>query len=73
MMSCLRNTPFADKTMHEGKVGERMLLTGLRTYGRKKVGIVGFGRIGQIVAKRISGFRTRNSISSIQSVETCDI
>lgn len=54
MMSCLRNTPFADKTMHEGK-WEKNALTGLELW-KKKVGIVGFGRIGQIVAKRISGF-----------------
>ena len=54
MMSCLRNTPFADKTMHEGK-WEKNALTGLELW-KKKVGVVGFGRIGQIVAKRISGF-----------------
>jgi len=54
MMSCLRNTPFADKTMHEGK-WEKNALTGLELW-KKKVGVVGFGRIGQIVTKRISGF-----------------
>ncbi len=54
MMSCLRNTPFANKSMHEGK-WEKNALTGLELW-KKKVGIVGFGRIGQIVAKRISGF-----------------
>jgi D-3-phosphoglycerate dehydrogenase len=54
MMSCLRNTPFADKTMHEGK-WEKNALTGLELW-KKRVGIVGYGRIGQIVAKRISGF-----------------
>ncbi len=54
MMSCLRNTPFADKSMHEGK-WEKNALTGLELW-KKKVGIIGFGRIGQIVAKRISGF-----------------
>ncbi len=54
MMSCLRNIPFADKSMHEGK-WEKNALTGQELW-KKKVGIVGFGRIGQIVAKRISGF-----------------
>lgn len=54
MMSCLRNTPFADKSMHEGK-WEKNALTGLELW-KKKVGVVGFGRIGQIVTKRISGF-----------------
>lgn len=54
MMSVLRNTAMADKTMKEGK-WEKNSLTGLELW-KKKVGIVGFGRIGQIVAKRISGF-----------------
>ena len=54
MMACLRNIPFADKTMHEGK-WEKNALTGMELW-KKKVGIVGYGRIGQIVAKRISGF-----------------
>jgi len=54
IMSCLRNTPFADKSMHEGK-WEKNALTGLELW-KKKVGVVGFGRIGQIVTKRISGF-----------------
>lgn len=54
MMACLRHIPFADKTMHEGK-WEKNACTGLELW-KKKVGVVGFGRIGQIVAKRISGF-----------------
>ncbi len=54
MMACLRNIPFADKTMHEGK-WEKNALTGMELW-KKRVGIVGYGRIGQIVAKRISGF-----------------
>lgn len=54
MMSVLRNTATADKTMKDGK-WEKNSLTGLELW-KKKVGIVGFGRIGQIVAKRISGF-----------------
>jgi phosphoglycerate dehydrogenase-like enzyme len=40
--------------MHEGK-WEKNSLTGLELW-KKKVGVVGFGRIGQIVTKRISGF-----------------
>ena len=44
----------ADATMKAGK-WEKNSLTGLELW-KKKVGIVGFGRIGQIVAKRISGF-----------------
>jgi D-3-phosphoglycerate dehydrogenase len=70
MMSCLRNTPFADKTMHEGK-WEKNALTGLELW-KKKVGIVGFGRIGQIVAKRISGFEPEIYFFD-PITETCDI
>lgn len=54
MMTVLRNTALADATMKAGK-WEKNSLTGLELW-KKKVGIVGFGRIGQIVAKRISGF-----------------
>ena len=54
MMTVLRNTALADSTMKAGK-WEKNSLTGLELW-KKKVGIVGFGRIGQIVAKRISGF-----------------
>jgi D-3-phosphoglycerate dehydrogenase len=54
MMTVLRNTARADATMKAGK-WEKNSLTGLELW-KKKVGIVGFGRIGQIVAKRISGF-----------------
>ncbi len=88
MMSCLRNTPFADKTMHEGK-WEKNALTGLELW-KKKVGVVGFGRIGQIVAKRISGFEpevlffdpmveksdlpnTRKAADLAEIFSTCDI
>ncbi len=54
IMTVLRNTAMADATMKAGK-WEKNSLTGLELW-KKKVGIVGFGRIGQIVAKRISGF-----------------
>jgi len=54
MLSALRNIPLANSTMHQG-IWEKNALTGLELW-KKKVGIVGFGRIGQIVAKRISGF-----------------
>lgn len=54
MMTVLRNTALADSTMKAQK-WEKNALSGLELW-KKKVGIVGFGRIGQIVAKRISGF-----------------
>lgn len=54
MMTVLRKTNFADATMKAGK-WEKNALTGLELW-KKKVGIVGFGRIGQIVAKRLQGF-----------------
>ena len=54
MFTVLRKTALADKSMKEGK-WEKSAFTGNELW-KKKVGFVGFGRIGQIVAKRISGF-----------------
>lgn len=54
MMSALRYTPQANAKMKSGG-WDKNLYTGLEL-SNKKVGIVGFGRIGQIVAKRIAGF-----------------
>lgn len=54
MMSVLRKTPAAHATMKEGK-WEKTKFTGNELW-KKKIGIVGFGRIGQIVAQRLAGF-----------------
>lgn len=54
MMTVLRNTAIANETMHASK-WEKSRLSGMELWN-KKVGIVGFGKIAQIVAKRISGF-----------------
>ncbi len=54
MMTVLRNTALAHKSMTESR-WDKSLYTGLEL-ANKKVGIVGFGRIGQIVAKRLQGF-----------------
>jgi D-3-phosphoglycerate dehydrogenase len=54
MMSVLRKTPFAHQKLKDGG-WDKSLYTGNELW-KKKVGIVGFGRIGQIVAKRLAGF-----------------
>lgn len=54
MMSVLRHTNNADKSMKEGR-WDKALYTGMELT-HKKIGIVGFGRIGQLVAKRLAGF-----------------
>ena len=54
MMSTLRHVPAADHSMKAGK-WEKSQFTGLELW-QKRVGIVGFGRIGQILAKRLQGF-----------------
>ncbi len=56
MLTVLRKTAWANQSMKEGK-WEKAAFTGNELW-KKTVGIVGFGRIGQIVAKRISGFET---------------
>ena len=54
MMTTLRHTANANATMKNGG-WDKSKFTGLEL-SNKKVGVVGFGRIGQIVAKRLSGF-----------------
>ena len=54
MMSTLRHIPSADQSMKSGK-WEKSHFVGLELW-QKRVGIVGLGRIGQIVAKRLQGF-----------------
>ena len=53
-MTVLRKTAWAHKTMSNGG-WDKSKYTG-NELANKKVGIVGYGQIGQIVAKRISGF-----------------
>ena len=54
MFSALRYTPQACAKM-KGGGWDKNLYTGLEL-SNKRIGIVGFGRIGQIVAKRLAGF-----------------
>lgn len=53
MMSLARNIPRANEGMHQGR-WERSKLSGVELYG-KTLGIIGFGRIGQLVAERAQG------------------
>ncbi len=57
MLACLRKIPAANSSMSQGK-WEKPLFTG-NELSNKTVGIVGFGRIGQLVAKRLQGFETK--------------
>lgn len=54
MMTVLRKTAWAHNTMANGG-WDKSKYTGVEL-ADKKIGIVGFGRIGQIVAKRLTGF-----------------
>jgi D-3-phosphoglycerate dehydrogenase len=54
MMTLMRKTHLADASMKRGE-WEKTLFTGTELW-KKKIGIVGMGRIGQIVAKRLAGF-----------------
>lgn len=54
MMTLLRKTHKAHASMSSGK-WEKSLFAGSELW-KKTIGFVGFGRIGRIVAKRISGF-----------------
>lgn len=54
MMTVLRKTALANDSMKKGE-WEKSLFTG-NELSNKTIGIVGFGRIGQLVAKRLAGF-----------------
>ncbi|MEO0254746.1 MAG: hydroxyacid dehydrogenase [candidate division WOR-3 bacterium] len=56
ILSALRNFPHAHISMKEGK-WEKSKFMGLELKG-KKVGIIGYGRIGKEVAKRLKCFET---------------
>jgi D-3-phosphoglycerate dehydrogenase len=53
MMALARNIPQANEGMHAGR-WERSKLSGVELYG-KTLGVIGFGRIGQLVAERAKG------------------
>jgi D-3-phosphoglycerate dehydrogenase len=57
MLSVLRKTSQADASMKRGEWNKDAFTGNELTH--KTVGIMGFGRIGQIVAKRISGFEPK--------------
>lgn len=54
MLTVLRHTAWANQSMHAG-AWDKSKYTG-NELANKRVGIVGFGRIGQIVCKRLAGF-----------------
>tara|TARA_R110000868_G_scaffold220597_1_gene471925 strand:- start:591 stop:1538 length:948 start_codon:yes stop_codon:yes gene_type:complete len=70
MMTVLRKTAEADASMKRGE-WEKSKFTGVEL-ADKKIGIIGFGRIGQIVAKRLAGFDPEITFFD-PMVEKCDI
>ena len=54
MMTVLRQTALANKSMSEGKWDKNAFM-GMELW-KKKIGIIGMGRIGQILARRLQGF-----------------
>ncbi|MBH49100.1 MAG: 3-phosphoglycerate dehydrogenase [Halobacteriovorax sp.] len=70
MMTVLRKTAEADASMKRGE-WEKSKFTGVEL-ADKKIGIIGFGRIGQIVAKRLAGFDPEITFFD-PMVEKCDL
>lgn len=54
MLTLLRKTAWANQSMQSSK-WNKSAFTGNELW-KKRVGIIGFGRIGQLLAKRLSGF-----------------
>lgn len=54
MMSLLRHIPFVHQSMQQGKWDKKSFVGNELT--NKKIGILGFGKIGQTLAKRLQGF-----------------
>lgn len=57
MMAMARNIPLAAASMRDGR-WERSSFSGVELFG-KTIGIIGFGRIGQLVAERAQGLGMR--------------
>ncbi len=53
-LALFRNVPRADRSLAEGR-WDRASFKGAELYG-KTLGVIGFGRIGQLVARRAQGF-----------------
>lgn len=70
MMSVLRYTPQAHMKLSQGG-WDKNLYTGNEISG-KTIGLVGFGRIGQIVAKRLAGFDPKVYFYD-PFVDSCDL
>ena len=70
MMSTLRKVPWAHQSMKEGR-WDKSLYTGVELW-KKKIGIIGLGRIGQILARRLQGFEVE-VLYYDPSLKSCDI
>jgi D-3-phosphoglycerate dehydrogenase len=57
LLALARNIPQAHQSLHEGR-WDRSKYSGVELY-EKTLGILGFGRIGQLVAQRARGFQMR--------------
>ncbi|HWY18068.1 MAG TPA: phosphoglycerate dehydrogenase [Solirubrobacteraceae bacterium] len=57
LLALARNIPQAHQSLHEGR-WDRSQYSGVELY-EKTLGILGFGRIGQLVAQRARGFHMR--------------
>jgi phosphoglycerate dehydrogenase-like enzyme len=68
MLALLRHLPEAATHVREGK-WNRDLFRGGELYGRT-VGIVGYGRLGRIVARYLSGFECRVLATDLGPIET---
>ena len=63
ILACARRIVFLDQRVRSGAWEDAELAAGLRRLGTQTVGLLGFGRIARLVARKLSGFGLRITAS----------
>jgi len=70
MLSVFRRIPYADRNLRAGRWLKPEMRTLCRNLGGKTIGLLGFGAIAKMVAKRLSGFDVRIIYHDIHKADT---
>lgn len=69
-LAAMRRIPAGDRHVRSGAWAQQNMALVTRLYG-KRVGVVGFGRIGQTVARRLTGFEVEIGYFDLAGREGC--